>query len=353
MSLVSEKLARLRPYDPDTAAGGIRLDANESFVPLPESLRMEIGRRVSSLAFNRYPDPLGAAVCEAFGAYYGVDARFVTPGNGSDELITLLFNVLLGKGDRALLVTPDFSMYRQYCALAEIEPVFLQKDHALQFDVDELIALARAKQVRMVLFSNPCNPTSQGIPAADVLKIVDALDCLVVVDEAYMDFWDEAVLHEAPTRKNCIVLKTLSKIGLAGIRLGFAVANDCLSAYLRAAKSPYNVNMLTQITGEAVLAEKKALQNAVGRIRVSRDALYAALLPFAPDGLRVFPARANFVTLRTPAAAALHQALRSRGVSVRCIGGELLRITAGAPDENQVFIQAFTACVKEGTLACG
>lgn len=353
MNFVSEKLACLRPYDPGTSADGIHLDANESFVPLPDSLREVISRRVSALAFNRYPDPLGAAVSEAFGAYYGVDARFVTPGNGSDELITLLFNVLLEKGDRALLVTPDFSMYPHYGALAEIEPVFLQKDHALRFDADELIALARAEQVRMVLFSNPCNPTSQGIPAADVLKIVDSLNCLVVVDEAYMDFWDESIIREAPMRENCIVLKTLSKIGLAGIRLGFAVANDRLSAYLRAAKSPYNVNALTQIAGEAVLAEKSTLQSAVAQICTSRDALYTALLSFAQNGLHVFFARANFVTLRTPDAPALHQALQSRGVSVRCVGGELLRITAGAPEENQLFIQAFAACVKEGALACG
>lgn len=351
MSLVSEKLARLKPYDPETATGGIHLDANESFVPLPDNLREEIGKRVAAVAFNRYPDPLGTAVSEAFGAYYGVDARYVTPGNGSDELITLLFNVLLSKGDRALLVTPDFSMYPLYCTLAEIEPVMLQKDAALQFDADALIALAREKNVRMVLFSNPCNPTSQGIAAADVLKIVDALDCLVVVDEAYMDFWDEAIVQEAPKHKNCIVLKTLSKVGLAGIRLGFAVANDRLTAYLRAAKSPYNVNALTQIAGETVLAEKQSLQSAVAQIRASRDALYNALLPLAANDLRVFPAHANFVTVQTSQADALHQALLTQQVSVRCIGGSLLRVTAGSPEENQTFLQIFQTSLKEGARA--
>lgn len=351
MSLVSEKLARLKPYDPDTATGGIHLDANESFVPLPDSLRAEISKRVAAVAFNRYPDPLGTAVCEAFGAYYGVDARYVTPGNGSDELITLLFNVLLSKGDRALLVTPDFSMYPLYCTLAEIEPVMLPKDAALQFDVDGLIALAREKNVRMVLFSNPCNPTSQGIPAADVLKIVDALDCLVVVDEAYMDFWDETIVREAAKHENCIVLKTLSKVGLAGIRLGFAVANDRLTAYLRAAKSPYNVNALTQIAGEIVLAEKQSLQVAVAQIRASRDVLYNALLPLAQDSLRVFPARANFVTVQTAQADAMHEALLAQGISVRCIGGNLLRITAGSLEENKAFLQAFHTSLKEGTRA--
>lgn len=348
MSLVSGKLARLQPYDPDTSTGSIHLDANESFLPLPEHLRKEIGRRVSELAFNRYPDPLAAEACKAFGTYYGVDARYVTPGNGSDELITLLFNVLLQKGDRALLVSPDFSMYPHYCALAEIEPVLLWKDEAMQFDPDTLISLAREKRVRMVLFSNPCNPTSQGIASADVLKIVDSLDCLVVVDEAYMDFWDEAILREAPSRENCIVLKTLSKIGLAGVRLGFAVANDRLSAYLRAAKSPYNVNALTNVAGAAVLAEQHSLRSSTAQIRLSRDALYEALRPFEREGVHVFPAHANFVTMQCKNASALHQALRARGISVRCIGGELLRVTAGSPEENRLFIQALENCVKEG-----
>ncbi|MFT8888943.1 MAG: histidinol-phosphate transaminase [Ethanoligenens sp.] len=351
MNLVSEKLARLKPYDPETATNGIHLDANESFVPLSDNLREEIGRRVSALEFNRYPDPLGRAVCEAFGGYYGVDARYVTLGNGSDELITLLFNVLLEKGDRALLVTPDFSMYQQYCALGENEPIILPKDSALQFDADALIQLARDRQVRMVLFSNPCNPTSQGIPATDVLKIIDSLDCLVVVDEAYMDFWDEAVIREAPKRENCIVLKTLSKVGFASIRLGFAVANDRLSAYLRVAKSPYNVNALTQTVGEIILTEKHSLQSATAQIQASRDLLYTTLLPLVRDGLRVFPAHANFVTLRSPQASGLHEELLARGVSVRCIGGELLRVTAGAPEENQAFIQALSACLKEGVHA--
>lgn len=350
MNLVSEKLARLKPYDPDMAVSGIHLDANESFIPLPESLRESIGQRIWEAEYHRYPDPLGMAVCKAFGAYYGVDAKHVTLGNGSDELITLLFNVLLEKGDRALLVAPDFSMYPHYCALAEVESIVLQKDANLEFDPDALIALAKEKQVQMVLFSNPCNPTSQGISAVDVMKIVNALDCLIVVDEAYMDFWDEAIVREAPRHSNCIVLKTLSKVGLAGIRLGFAVANDQLTAYLRAAKSPYNVNMLTQIAGEVVLAEKQSLQNAVERIRASRDALYTSLAQLKDANLRVFPAHANFVTLETEQADALHTALRARGVSVRCISGRWLRVTAGTPDENRVFLDALQAGLEEGVF---
>lgn len=347
MSLVSEKLARQRAYDPGVDVPGIHLDANESFLSLPASLAEAVAARVAVQQFNRYPDPLGRGVCKAFGAYYGVDARFVTPGNGSDEIITLLYNVFLRRGDRVLLALPDFSMYPIYAGLAEIGVEALQKNDALTFDPDALIARAREKRVNMVLFSNPCNPTSQGISAADALRVADSLpDCLVVVDEAYMDFWDEAIVCEAPGRKNLIVLKTLSKVGLAAIRLGFAVASETLTGYMRAAKSPYNVNTLTQVAGQAVLEEEKALRAATAAIRASRDALYQGLLPLAEEGLRVYHAHANFVTVESPRAQALHAGLLKQGISVRCVGETLLRITAGSEYENEALLAALAACVK-------
>ena len=348
MSLVSDKLARQRAYDPGVDVPGIHLDANESFLPLPAALAETVAARVAALNFNRYPDPLGRGVCAAFGRYYGVDARFVTPGNGSDELITLLYNVFLRRGDQVLLALPDFSMYPIYAGLAEIGVEALEKNEALAFDPDALIARARETRVKLVLFSNPCNPTSQGISAADALRIADSLpDTLVVVDEAYMDFWDEAIVREAPGRKNLIVLKTLSKVGLAAIRLGFAVANETLSGYMRTAKSPYNVNSLTQAAGQAVLEEEQALRAATAAIRASRDALRRGLLPLAGERLRVYPAHANFVTVGSPNAKALHARLLEKGVSVRCVGERLLRITAGSETENGALLAALAAGLKE------
>ena len=162
-----------------------------------------------------------------------------------------------------------------------------------------------------------------------------------------MDFWNEAIYQEAPKRKNCIVLKTLSKVGLASVRLGFAIANNQLSIYLRTAKSPYNVNTLTQIVGETVLLESNYLHSATQQICASRDALYNALKPYNGPFMHVFPAHANFVTIQTLYAEKIQKKLRERGISIRCIG-QLLRITAGTLKENQILVNTFSSCIKEG-----
>lgn len=342
---VSEKLRKLAAYDPDTNPCGIHLDANESFLELPESIKAQIAQKVAGIHYNRYPDPLASGACRAFGARIGVDARFITAGNGSDELISVILNSFTQRGDHVLITEPDFSMYQIYCSMAEAQPVILGKRGDLTFDPDQMIALAKAEKVNLILFSNPCNPTGQGIRATDALKIADSVDCLVVIDEAYMDFWDQSVLSQVTSRENLIVLKTCSKIGFAAARLGFAVANDTLTGYLRAAKSPYNVNVLTQAAAQVLLADKDCLNDAIDQIKESRDSLYRQLKALEtrfPDRIQVYETHTNFVTARVTDAAKLHEALKERGISVRLLAGIYFRVTAGTQQENQAFIDTFT-----------
>lgn len=190
-NLVSEKLQKLAAYDPEINPGGIHLDANESFLELPDKIKNEIATKITAISFNRYPDPLAAGVCKAFGDRYGIDRRYVTAGNGSDELISVILNNFTGRGDRVLITQPDFSMYSIYCNMAELEPVILGKSGDLTFIADDMISLAKSNNVKLIIFSNPCNPTGQGISAQEALKIADSVKCLVIVDEAYMDFWSQ------------------------------------------------------------------------------------------------------------------------------------------------------------------
>lgn len=347
---VSEKLRKLAAYDPDTNKCGIHLDANESFLELPESIKAQIAQKVAGTHYNRYPDPLASGACRAFGTRIGLDARFITAGNGSDELISVILNSFTQRGDRVLITEPDFSMYKIYCSMAEAQPVVLGKHGDLSFDPDQMIALAKAEKVRLILFSNPCNPTGQGISAKDALKIADSVDCLVVIDEAYMDFWDQSVLPQVTCRDNVIVLKTCSKIGFAAARLGFAVANDTLTGYLRAAKSPYNVNVLTQSAAEVLFTDKDCLNDAIGQIVQSRDSLYQqmkALETQFPDRIRVYETHTNFVTAQVTDAAKQHEALKESGISVRLLAGIYFRVTAGTEQENQAFIGTFTKLLRK------
>ena len=260
---LSEKAAGLVPYEPIAGNYRVRLDANESFLPLSHEAQKAVQKALGEAAFNRYPDPAAAGVCGRFAGYYGLDPAMVTAGNGSDELISVIVNTFLQKGERATVLSPDFSMYSFYLALAEVECVTLQKGENFEIDVASCLSSLRSSDSRMLLFSNPCNPTGRGLSREQVLELVRGTDALIVLDEAYMDFWDDAqsLVRETEIYDNLIVLRTCSKMmGLAALRLGFAVANPSLTRVLRAAKSPYNVNALTQLAGEAVLSYPDAIR---------------------------------------------------------------------------------------------
>lgn len=337
------KLDALEPYSPGIGGCSIHLDANESCYDLPEDLKAKVAYEIAQLGFHRYPDALASGVCEAFARFYQLPAKFVTAGNGSDELISVLFNAFMPRGGRVLMCEPDFSMYRFYCALAECEPVVLRKNENLSFTAQQIIALAEQTKPDMIIFSNPCNPTGQGISREDVLKIVRAASCLVVADEAYMDFWDQPVLQDAPQYENLMVLKTCSKVGLAAIRLGFAVANEHLTALLRAAKSPYNVDSLTQAAGQVVLEAPGYLADRAKSAVALKDSLYEKLWELVENkkaDARVFATHTNFVAVKTPLAARLHEQLLKKGISVRFMKPDLLRITAGSEDENAALLAA-------------
>ena len=336
-----EKLTKLKAYDPITGSYAVRLDANESYFDLPTVIKAKIADAVEQIPFNRYPDPLAEDTVRAFAAYYGISPDNVCAGNGSDEIITLLMNCFLARGSKIVTVSPDFSMYGVYAALAEVEVVTVQKKENLQIDTDALIAAC--KEADAVIFSNPCNPTSLGLPRADVIRLIEAVpECLVIVDEAYMDFWDESVLDLVNTYENLIVLRTCSKaIGLAAARMGFAVADKYKTDLLRAAKSPYNCDAISQVICTTVLREQSLLQHCRDEIIMQTQRLYAALCELAqryPDLLEtVYAPRTNFVFVRTAYAHELSEQLRKAGIAVRCFPTGL-RICAGTRREQTLLL---------------
>ena len=333
---LGQKAQSFQPYQPIEGEYRIRLDANESFLPPYDGLKEAIFQAMDRVALNRYPDPYAREVCRHFAAYYGVDERFVTAGNGSDELISILCNTFLQKGEKALVLAPDFSMYQFYLELAECRPVVLKKGRDFAITADEIIEVLNREECRMFLFSNPCNPTSLGMPAEEVNKIIANTNALVVVDEAYMDFWDQSILQDAAGYDNVIVLRTCSKmLGMAAVRLGFAVANERLTSVLRAAKSPYNVNSLTQAAGAAVFQNPDLIRGALRRILASRNELYLFFQNLMQTkDITVYPTCTNFVAVRVKHAAEVFEQLKQQSIIVRNFG-DFLRITAGSEAENK------------------
>ena len=343
MYQLNEKIKDLKPYDPIQGSYRVRLDANESFLPLPQALVEEAKAAVERTAFNRYPDPAARELCQAFAACYGVQPQQVVAGNGSDELITVLFEAFLEKGDAFATVEPDFSMYAFNGHLHEARHVAIPKGRDLRLDVEAVAAACQREQVKLLIFSNPCNPTSLVCGREEMRKLIASLpDTLVVLDEAYMDFSDQSLLGEVEDHPNLLVLRTCSKaFGMAALRLGFAVCGKTLAGALRAVKSPYNVNSLSQAVGTAVLRRKGELDRALGTILRSRDQLYAGLRELGekyPGRFRLLPGETNFAALEMEDGPELLAYLARQGVAIRYTGG-LVRVTCGAPEENKIVLE--------------
>lgn len=348
MLSLPEKLRELTPYDPKQEPGMIRLDANESFLPLPGEVLEEAAERLRQTEFNRYPDPAAGALCRAFAAYYKVPVEMVTAGNGSDELITVLFTAFLEKGDAYATVEPDFSMYAVNGLLQEARHVALPKQD-FHLDIDKMIETCNNENVKLLIFSNPCNPTSIVCPKGEIRRLITEVNALVVLDEAYMDFSDQSLLSEVEKHDNLVILRTCSKaVGMAALRLGFAVANPALSRLLRAVKSPYNVNGLSQAIGMLVLERRELLQKALACLLESHRALLGGIQTLGrefPGRFRLLPGEANFCALVLADGKELYQFLWNEGIAVRYTGG-LVRVTCGAPAENEAFLKAFRAYLQ-------
>lgn len=345
MTYTFEKLKGFTPYTPVLPKRGVIANANESFLPPDPDISREIAQRAAQLAANRYPDPTAPGVREGFAAFYGVSPELVTVGNGSDELLSVMICGFLQKSDTVMTLLPDFSMYPFYAKLSGARHVTFEKNADLTFDPDALLERVRAERPKLLVLSNPCNPSSAGLRRDAMRRIVRECGCVIVADEAYMDFWDEkeSLLGDVPEYENLIVLKTLSKVGYAAYRLGFAVTTPALTDLIRTVKSPYNVNALSQAAGECVFAHPDDLRARISAIRQSRDELYAGVLELTrkfPGRLKTPESRANFVTLLTEKPEKLLAFLNEREIYVSLNAGRYLRMTCCAPEDNRRLLTA-------------
>lgn len=338
-----EKLKNLTPYQPVSAHTSIRLDANESFLSLPDYIRKDIGEQIAKIDFNRYPDPYAVELCKKFADFFQLPSELIVAGNGSDELLFLLMNCFSNAGDKLMTISPDFSMYKVYAELTGMQVEEFKKNENFLINIDELIATVKKNDIRILIFSNPCNPVSLAFSKEDVLRIVQNLeDVLIVVDEAYMEFAEESVLHEIENYSNMIVLKTLSKaFGLAAARLGFAVSNKTIIKVLKAAKSPYNVNTLSQTVGCILFNYPDYLKDCINEIKKSRNNLFNKLCNIAqkqPKIKSVQNTHSNFVFIEVEDAFEIYKALQQHGIAIRLIDN-YLRISTGSEKENNILVR--------------
>ncbi len=339
---LTKKLSKIDTYIPPETSCRIKLDSNELPFDLSKEFPDEIQAAVANTAFNRYPDPYAEKLTAAFADFYGIPAELCTVGNGSDELISLILGAFLAKGDTVLTISPDFSMYAFYSMLSELRVDTIQKEDDLKINISKVIERCNNTDVKAVIFSNPCNPTSIGVRRQDILRLVKNVFCLCIIDEAYMDFWDESILNDVKDHDNLIVLRTASKnMGMAGLRLGFAVSSPRITEMLRAVKSPYNVSSVTQALGTLLLSHKDLIKARTAEIKERREKLCDELVELSQHYFaieKVYRSQANFIFVRTQKAVMITEKLAERDIAVRSMGN-YIRITVGTEEETAAFLK--------------
>lgn len=347
---LNDKIVNLTPYAPIEGDYKIRLDANESYFQI-ESKKI---KTAFTQSLNRYPDPFAKKLCKSFAMLYNVEEGYITAGNGSDELISLITGAFFSEGDRLLTLSNDFSMYKFYGNVFGIGVEVYPKKADFTISIDNVIDHINKERIQGIIFSNPCNPTSLCMSRNDVLKLATSVSALVVVDEAYMDFSDQSILDICHRFDNVIVLRTCSKaIGLAAIRLGFAVANERLTMALRAVKSPYNVNTITQSIGEIVLNDHAYIENCKADILKNKNYLYQSLLGLknsVSDIIKVYESQTNFIFIEMTNAKEVYEQLLLQSIAVRLMGNHL-RISTGNSKENELLIAALKTIFKGDNYA--
>ncbi len=350
LDYVRPEIAALSAYPVADATGLIKLDAMENPFGLPPDLQAELGRRLAVAALNRYPDPHGGGLKARLREAFAIPATAgVLLGNGSDEIITLICQALARPGAKLLAAEPSFVMYRMNAVFSRLEYVGvpLRPDFAL--DLPAMLAAMALHQPAVVFLAYPNNPTGPRFARAEVEAILAQAQGLVVVDEAYTAFADDSLMAMAGEHPRLLVMRTLSKLGLAGIRLGYAAAQPQWIDQLDKVRPPYNVNVLTQVAAVFALEHKAVFDQQALLLRQERARLAEGLAAMA--GVTVFPSEANFVLARVPDAPRCFAALKAAGILIKNLHGahpllqHCLRFTVGTPDENSRVLSSLPACL--------
>lgn len=350
-SLVRPEIRALHAYHVPPASGMIKLDAMENPHLLPQSLRDRIVRCVADAEINRYPDPAARQLKAAIRG--GVDLPAGTDillGNGSDEIIQLLALAVARPGAVLMSAEPSFVMYRMIATFAGMRHVGVPLRGDFSLDPEAMLEAVRREQPALIFLAYPNNPTGNLFDAAAVRRIIEAAPGLVVVDEAYYAFARDSFIPQLAHYGNLLVMRTFSKLGMAGLRLGFVAGATAWLEQLEKLRLPYNVGVLPQLVAMELLAHHDVLLAQAEDIKQERTRLMSALR--ALRGVTVYPSEANFILFRVAAATAVFEGLKSRGILVKNLDGGhpalqgCLRVTVGTVSENGRFMAALGECLQ-------
>ncbi len=348
-SIFRKEVLAMSAYKVADATGLIKLDAMENPYSWPEDIKKSWLEMLKECPLNRYPDPEAKQLVATLKHLYQIPSQFeVLLGNGSDEIIQLL---LMALPSSACVLAPDpgFVMYKQLslCLGLSYHGIPLLAD---SFDLDLPAMLAALEKYRpsVIFLAYPNNPTGNLFSEASIREIIKAANGLVVIDEAYEPFADAGFIDSLGQYDNLLVMRTVSKLGLAGLRLGYLVGSPNIIEQLHKIRLPYNINCLTQISADFALSNKALFDRQTQNIRAERTVVFNQLN--ALDGITAYPSAANFILFKTPKNRAneIFASIKQQGVLIKNLnaqGGLLadcLRVTIGKPEENRAFVDALT-----------
>jgi histidinol-phosphate aminotransferase len=337
----------LSPYQVPEAGGLIKLDAMENPYSWPAPLVDEWLKCLRDVSLNRYPDPKAPDVKSRLRATMGIpDQSDIMLGNGSDELIQIIIMAMADNETTVLAPEPTFVMYRLIASFARVQYVGVPLvPECFRLDMPAMRNHIRTHQPAVIFLAYPNNPTGNLWSREDLEEIISLAPGLVVVDEAYAPFAASSVMDFLAHHQNLLILSTLSKMGLAGLRLGWLIGPADWLAEFDKLRLPYNINVLTQMSTDFALRHKEVFDLQASQIRTDRQRLIESMKGMR--GVKAFPSEANFVFFRAPAGRAddIFKAIKHQGVLIKNLSAhgmlrDCLRVTVGKPEENERFLQA-------------
>ena len=345
---VRPEIRALSAYHVPDPGEMIKLDAMENPYHWPEDMVNEWFDVLKNVEINRYPDPSAKKLTEQLRKAMNVpEGADIILGNGSDELIQMIAMTVSGKDRTILSVEPGFVMYRMIATFADMDYVGVPLNEDFSLHETALLNAIELHQPPVIFIAYPNNPTGNLFDEEVIKRIIEAAPGAVIVDEAYHAFADSSFMPLVNDYDNLLVMRTVSKMGLAGLRLGLLAGNPKWLHEFDKVRLPYNINILTQASAEFAMKHVAVLEQQTQQICIDRETLFHELKKV--NGLHVFPSKANFILVRVADGLAdqIFNQLKEQGVLIKNLnptGGLLkdcLRITVGTPEENAAFLNAF------------
>jgi histidinol-phosphate aminotransferase len=333
-------------YPVPSAEGLIKLDAMENPYTWPDAMRAAWAAELQAVTLNRYPSAQASELKAALRQHIGLSESYdLLLGNGSDEIIQLLLMTVSASGRTIMTPEPGFVMFRIIAQSLHLDFAGLPLDADFNLDMPACLAAIAEHQPAVIFLAQPNNPTGNVWPEADLRALIEAAPGVVVLDEAYTAFTDTDFLSWLDDYEHLLVMRTLSKVGLAGLRLGLLMGRPQWLEHIDKVRLPYNINTLTQASAQFALQHFAELSRQTDLIRAERERMMQALaaLPL----VRIWPSEANFILVRTPAdqARACFEICRTQGILIKCVDGahpllkDCLRLTIGQPEENSALLR--------------